>query len=317
MDLHFDGIENATAVIQANISSRRLSYLSLHRRREGGEEKVGRMDMPDWDELEEHDPEDWVERSMEWLRGTMVSAYEGDPPVEGQLRFRVRLYGPKGIERLGALTLTVNAIGLDETPPAGTTVLSSVQGFPRARPHSGDSGVFRDHTEALGDAYKNFVAFMTTSITDVQRITRSQQDHSNADLARSRAQVDRLLAAVINLKMDAVEAKEATLRAQQTQNQDAIALELFREIQKTAQTLAFQSQGVSPIVQTMAEVAEAAPELVQMLKDPALMELLKQPATRAMLVSMLQHFVSQLGQRGGGGQAPPGGIPPVPGAADA
>lgn len=311
MDLEIEGLDASRVQLQQQLMTERVAYVCLYRRDGGPEVKLARLDLDDLAlDGVPRSPEERTEALMDWVREQVTADYQERPPTDGDMRLRLRLYGPKGLERLGQIALVVRQsedLLTDVVPheePPRTRFPQTARAQPRG-PTDGIHRVMHDHLDALGNAHQNFTSYMMVTMAEYVRVSRQQADGLAADLARARAQTDRLLAALVSTRLDAVEAREKDLGRQQAANQEALVRDIVREVRETAQTLTLGAQGLPAETAELLRIVQQVPELGGLLQDPTLREALANPQSRALLFGMLQQLLGQL-------KGPGGGIPPVP-----
>ena len=97
---------------------------------------------------------------------------------------------------------------------------------------------FRQQTEALDYAYRKFTNWMLTSTDALTKLAAEQHELNVANLARSRAEINRLLTAIEQLQNGAAKTRhEAEQQAQRQAAEQSYAIETLRELIASVQAV--------------------------------------------------------------------------------
>lgn len=180
----------------------------------------------------------------------------------------------------------------------------------------------------LGDCYSQLGQILMSNVTQMQAV----MNQTNADLAtqvrEGRSQLDQLIAAVLEGRVNEIEQKRAAQESMQSDVQRTVlAQHAIQQLGETAKAFFVARSIPSELSETLSAMS-SSPELMSVLNQPMVKELMKDPQNLNMLAGTLQQFAqmnaaaaasNQMnGQPGHAGHpaqppAPDPSMPPPPG----
>ncbi|MCB9765625.1 MAG: hypothetical protein H6739_37975 [Alphaproteobacteria bacterium] len=285
---------------------------------------AGLFDIPLEDEEEEVipdepiDPDRYVEAACTWVREMALRNMVG----EEWGRFRVRLYGAKGYQKLGSARFTVRdtrhnepeaTLAPVETP---TALVPKAPSLPQATLRVPEGAELFDQRERevmlqgmqkLGDLYAQYGQRMLDAAGQIQDINTSNLTQVNRQLSDSREQVDQLVAAILEFRVAQVDGEQQReADARQDQARSELAREALQQLGEAARAVVV-AQGMPPQMKEVMVALSSSPELLAALQDPDVRALMQDRQNLSALAQML-HAAGQ--QARAQRQAPP--PPPAP-----
>ena len=280
------------------------------------------------DEGEDDGAEEWpiiLHAACWWVREMAARNVVG----EGFRRFRVRVYGPKGVKSIYCGQFVCNNTDIARPveparaapPPAPLqlihpTVAPQPQPAPAVISPAEQQGVSTGMV-ALGTYYAQFGQLLLNSVSHLQGLSDGMMARMDVHLRESRGQVDQLVASFLEFRFkqvtDAEEANAASRQQEVNSNLTRNALSSLSDVAKAFVV----TRGMPPETTELISALGTSPELMATLKEPDVQALMKDPANLRDLASLLkqagQHArVSQGANNVGPSTAMPPTTPPPP-----
>ena len=277
-------------------------------------------DLDDYDEDDDEDddepePEPWaadddvpqVRRIAEaaccWVRDIARRNTVGEP----WRRFRLKVYGPKGVKVVDSGTFICRNHDHDLDMPTPEEI-AHLKIPPPTFEEAASVGAVRG-IKALGDYYAQWGQIVLGSVGQLQGVNNAMLGRLHRQLQSSRDQVDQLVAAILEnrykeLQLD--EERQADERAGDART--ALAREAIGQLGDAAKAF-LTARGVSPEMADVLGVIGSSPELVGALNDPEVRALMREPDNLKGLAQMLKAAAEQARavRQGAQPQGPPEG----------
>ena len=249
-------------------------------------------DEPDLDELT---TDQKMRAAFRWVRETAIRNTVGERSV----RFRVKLYGPKGVQVLatGQFVCRNDNLDLDDDGPMPDLQIPQPT-FDEADQHGSVRGL-----KALGDYYAQWGSIVLGSVGQLQGVNNAMLARLHKQLRQSREQVDTLVASILEARVRELEVKEeaaADERAGDARHQ--LAREAIHQLGSAASTF-LVSRGMSPEAVEVFSRIGGSSELMGALQDPTVQELMKDPDNLKGLAEMLKQAGQQAAAAGAAANA--------------
>ncbi|MCB9764972.1 MAG: hypothetical protein H6739_34685 [Alphaproteobacteria bacterium] len=245
----------------------------------------------DWsDEALDHEA---AERACDWVRRTAMRNTFGDR----RRRFRVRIYGPKGVQTLASGQFVCTWHGdLDEVDDEALHVAPAEPALPRM-PQAQFDGVEDSMTgpgmRALGEYYTQWGNLMLGSFGQLQSLHIQAADRTQRELVDAREQIERLVAALMEVRF---EHSKALLDDDRAVREQALRAQLVRESVSQlgdAAKLMLLSKGLTPQMMEVVHMLGSSDELMAALSDPGVRALMSDPKHLSQLAGLLKGFAAQ------------------------
>ena len=238
------------------------------------ETTVGRFD------LDEEGTRSWMEGvysfgealdgACQWVRSTAAAQTVG----ESMRRFRIRVYGPKGLSTLLSGSFAVRnhgfVVDLDDDLPAE---LQLVDGEAVGM-------------AALGQYYAQFGKLLLASTMRLQSMSDRTLARMGRQLDESRSQIDTLVAATLEYRFREVEAAEVrTAETREVESRNQLVREAVGQLAEAAKAVA--TMGAPAELAPLLAMVREKPELLDLLQSEPVKELLAKPDDLKALLSML------------------------------
>ena len=249
-------------------------------------------------------PREIAEAGCRWMRELAI----GNTVGEAWCRYRVKVYGPKGVRVLHTGTFICRNHDHDiELPvPAEIRDLKIPQPtFDEAANAGAAKGV-----KALGDYYAQWGRIVLGSVGQLQGVNNEMLTRLHRQLTESRDQVDQLVAAVLENRYKELEMSEERRAEERTGDaRTELAREALSQLGDAAKAF-LTARGINPEMADVLGVLGTSPDLVGALNDPDVRALMQEPSNLSSLAEMLKVAGRQArAARDGGGGSPP---PPPP-----
>ncbi|MCK6527716.1 hypothetical protein L6R50_09180 [Myxococcota bacterium] len=289
--------------------ARKIGYLSLQDRTvRGADEPVGRFDFDERDAAPylnpappvdegaadpEDDlpdvgepgpditPDDLATAAGRWLRETAANNTVGEP----SRRFRVRVFGPKGLDFLFSATFVCH--NQDEAEDEAGPPLR-LPDMPSPSWDQAITDAAMKPLRALGDGYAQFMKLVMATVGQFQGLNNSMHSRQHRQLREAQDQVEQLVASILEFRAAQVEAQEQ--RKTDEHHQDArteLARQAIKQLGDAAQAFML-ARGLPPDLAEVFGTLGTSPELMTSLRDPAVRALMKDPANLRGLAQMLK-----------------------------
>jgi len=252
-----------------------------------------------------------VEAACVWLRDITANNTHG----EEWCRYRVRIYGPKGMRVLHTATFVVRSLVDVEQLPAKVVESAPSPTAPSVIPAPSFEGVEVEGAatgmRALGDYYAQWGRIVLGSVGQLQSVNNDMLGRLHHQLEESRGQVDTLVASILESKVAQLQVSETRqIEEQQDQARHALAREAISQLGDTAKAF-LAARGVTPELAEVLEVLGQSPELVAALNDPDVRALMQDPSNLSDLAKMLK-MVGQQARAAQQANAVPPAAPETP-----
>ena len=230
-------------------------------------------------------PENIARAACAWIRDCAIRNTVG----ETQRRFRVRVWGPKGMSRLDSGQFVCTNHGYSdeiETAAADAAVRDlriPAPDFDRSAKDSTLKGI-----KALGDYYAQWGQIVLGSVGQLQGVNNAMLARLHRQLQESRGQVDELVASILEHRYNEVEAHERRRieeRAGDTRTE--LARDALRQLGSAASAF-LAGKALPPDLADVYGSISASPELTEVLRSPGVRTLMKDPDNLRGLAAMLQ-----------------------------
>lgn len=271
----YEGLEELEARIRSLDED--ASYVVLFDRTERLQEKtLGRFDLDEdnsgWMEGPFSVPEA-LEGACQWLRSRAASNTMGEPIR----RFRVKVYGPKGISTLVSGSFACRDLGHSLTIAVDEEELVELEQV------DGQAVGMA----ALGRYYAQFGKLLLSSTMRLQALNDRTLSRLGRELDESRSQVDTLVAATLEYRFREVEAAEVrSAETRETEARNQLVRDAVGQLADAAKAVA--TMGGSPELEPVLKLAREKPQLLELLKSDAVQALLANPDQLQALLGMLQ-----------------------------
>ena len=259
----------------------------------------------DYDErwAPEPDAEALMAAALLWLRQTARLNTLGLPSC----RFRVRLYGPKGMSVIDgghfACHDTRAELQDGELPP--------LPNLPAPREDLLAEAASLPATALLGEFYNEWARIVLGSVGQLQGINNQMLGRLHTELQQSRGQVDQLVASILDNQIKELEvAREQAGAEREGDARRELAREAIGQLGQAASAF-LTSKGLSPDMVDLFGVLGSSPELMATLKKPGVRALMSDPDNLKGLAAMLAQ-AADAAQAQAAPSAPPQHTPTPP-----
>lgn len=238
-----------------------------------------------------------ADAACRWLRDLAERNTLGEP----FRRFRVRIYGPKGLKTVdsGTFICRNEDYDLDVPAPVQASLLTQDVRRPDVReipPPSYDAieqAASARGMKALGDYYAQWGRIVLGSVHQLQGVNNAMVVKLHRQLDASRDQVDELVGAILNLRAAELELDEKRRSAEKTDDTRAeIAKHALQQLGEAAKAF-LAAKGVTPEMAEVFGTLGQSPELMSVLGDPDVRVLMQDPTNLKFLASMLKQAAAQ------------------------
>lgn len=248
-------------------------------------------------------PEAIGDAACRWLREMAVSNTVG----EAWCRFRVRVYGPKGIKVLhtGTFICRNHDHDLELPVPAALQDLKiPLPTFEEAATAGAAKGI-----KALGDYYAQWGRIVLGSVGQLQGVNNEMLARLHKQLGESREQVDQLVGAILENRVSELQVDEQRRSEERAGDaRHALAKEALTQLGDAAKTFV-TARGLHPEMADMLGVLGTSPDLMAALNDPEVRSLMQDPSNLASLAHMLKVAAQQARAAREAASTPPGPPP--------
>jgi len=284
----------------------------------GGGDRDGDDEEPADSYEEEDEPEDGSEEACDpreplpmkvlaeaacrWMRDLAI----GNTVGESHRRFRVKVFAPKGHRMLFSSQFVCRNHGLDlDLGPVDE--LPKLE-MPKPSFEESESAAAAKGIRALGDYYAQWGHIVLGSVGQLQGVNNSMLGRLHRQLQESRGQVDDLVAAILNNRIDQSKIEDERASEERTGDaRTALAKEALNQLGSAANAF-LVAKGVSPEMAGVLDTLSASPELMAALKKPGVQQVMQDPNNLAGLAAMLEQAAAQARAQAQG--APPPAVPP-------
>jgi len=225
-----------------------------------------------------------IRAAFRWVRECAIRNTVGDRST----RFRVKLYGPKGVNCLatGQFVCRNDAYDLDDAVMPKLEIPAPT--FDEAARAGSVKGL-----KALGDYYAQWGQIVLGSVGQLQGVNNAMLARLHRQLQESRGQVDQLVASILEFRVKELEMAEE--RAADERDGDArttLAREALGQL-GTAASAFLAGRGMTPEMIDVFGQIGGSPELMAALKDASVRDLMKDPDNLKALAEMLRQAGEQ------------------------
>lgn len=239
-----------------------------------------------------------AEAACRWLRDIAARNTLAEP----YRRFRVRIYGPKGMRTIdsGTFICRNDDHDLDLPVPAQASALTpGAANRPNDReipPPSFETMELASASRgmrALGDYYAQWGRIVLGSVHQLQGVNNAMVVKLHSQLDASRDQVDELVGAILNLRAAEMEIAEKQRSADKTEDTRAeIAKHALQQLGEAAKAF-LAAKGVTPEMADVLGTLGQSPDLMGTLNDPDVRVLMQDPNNLKLLAGMLKQAAQQ------------------------
>ncbi len=270
----YEGLEELEERIRALDDD--ATYLVLFDRTDRNQEKnLGRFDLDEENSGWMEGPysiDEALEGACQWLRSRSASNTLGEPIR----RFRVRVYGPKGLSTLVSGSFACRDQGHSLAVAMGDEELVELE-----RMDGEAVGM-----AALGQYYAQFGKLLLSSTMRLQAMSDRTLSRLGRQLDESRAQIDTLVAATLEYRFREVEAAEVrSAETREVEARNALVRDAVGQLAEAAKAVAVMG-GPAELAPVMALVRER-PEVLELLQSPVVKDLLARPDELKALLAMV------------------------------
>ncbi len=220
-----------------------------------------------------------------WIRDCAIRNTVG----ETQRRFRVRVWGPKGMSRLDSGQFVCVNHGYSEEIEivAADAAVRELRIPPPSFDQSAKDSTLKG-IKALGDYYAQWGQIVLGSVGQLQGVNNAMLARLHRQLQESRGQVDELVASILEHRYNEVEAHE---RRRMEERAGDTRTELARDALRqfgTAASAFLAGKAIPPDLADVYGSISASPELTEVLRSPGVRALMKDPDNLRGLAAMLQ-----------------------------
>lgn len=281
------------AIVEAHMAELDHFTLIVRAEYQGRDDTIGRVSLDDLGVEPGTLPTDLGQWAWEEL-DTRAQAYV-ERNLPSWVRFRIRVWGPKGASQLGSATWTVRRHAPAElVPPTATdptTVVAGIVGSLQG-PYAGALAV-------IGEGYQNLAEATQLAFRPIIDELVKELAESRATIRERDQTIQALVQESLNRRIDAVTEREELVQARES---DLAEVEVSPTIDSglVEQTLGLLGQalggpglgGVPPELLGLLQ----DPEFAQALADPQVAQWLAAPGTPSALAGLLKQFAPQSGQ---------------------
>ena len=238
-----------------------------------------------------------AEAACRWLRDLA----ERNALGESFKRFRVRIYGPKGMRTLDSGTFVCRDEDHDlDAPPVQMSALTPDA---RQRPDAREipAPTFEQievaatgrGMKALGDYYAQWGRMVLGSVHQLQGVNNAMVKKLHTQLDATRDQVDELVGAILNMRAAEMELDEQRRSADRSDDTRAeIAKQALQQLGDAAKAF-LSAKGVTPEMADVLGTMSQSPDLMNVLADPDVRVLMQDPNNLKFLATMLKQAAEQ------------------------
>jgi hypothetical protein len=221
-----------------------------------------------------------------WLRALAVRNTVGWP----HRRFRVRLCGPKGISTLESGSFLCRNHGYeDEIDEAAVRDLK----IPTPTFEQAATTAVTRPMQSLGDYYAQWGKIVLGAVGELQGVNNVMLNRLHRQLTESRDQVDQLVAAILNARVQEAEAAGTRdLEERKGDARTALARDALHQLGEAARAF-LVAKGINPEMTEVVSSMGTCPDLVAALNDPEVKGLMQNPENLKVLASMLRGAAAQ------------------------
>jgi hypothetical protein len=237
------------------------------------------------------EPGAFADAACLWLRDIARRNTVGEP----YRRFRLKLYGPKGLRVLDTATFVCRNNDYDLELPA---TLERKEREPELRiptptfEEAEIQGASRG-MRALGDYYSQWGHIVLGSASQLQAVNNAMLARVSRQLEASQGQVDKLVASILEYRM--AELKLAEERRAEERSDDTraeLARHALQQLGEAAKAF-LATRGVPPELADVLGALGQSPALVSALGEPEVRELVSEPQNLELLAGMLRQAGQQ------------------------
>ena len=237
-----------------------------------------------------------AEAACRWLRDIAARNTLAEP----YRRFRVKIYGPKGVRTLdsGSFVCRNDDHDLDLPVPAQNSPLTE-----KVRPHDREIPPPSFETveitsagrgmRALGDYYAQWGRIVLGSVHQLQGVNNAMVHKLHKQLDASRDQVDELVGAILNLRAAEMELAEKHRSSDKSEDTRAeIAKHALQQLGDAAKAF-LAARGVTPEMADVLGTLGQSPDLMAALNDPDVRILMQDANNLKLLAGLLKQAAVQ------------------------
>jgi len=225
-----------------------------------------------------------VRAAFRWIRECAIRNTIGDRST----RFRVKLYGPKGVNCLATGQFVCRNDAYDVDDAAMPKLEIPAPTFEEATRAGSVKGL-----KALGDYYAQWGQIVLGSVGQLQGVNNAMLARLHRQLQESRGQVDQLVASILEFRVRELEVAEE--RAADERDGDArttLAREALGQLGSAASAF-LAGRGMTPEMIDVFGQIGGNPDLMAALKDASVRDLMKDPDNMKALAEMLRQAGQQ------------------------
>jgi len=229
-----------------------------------------------------------AEAAIRWVKDIAARNTVG----EEWRRYRVKVFGPKGIRQIDSGQFVCRNHDFDLDVPAADEVLRELR-IPEPDLDRIEKAGMAKGIKALGDYYAQWGQIVLGSMGQLQGVNNAMLARMHRQLHESRGHVDELIAAMLESRI--AESKLAGERRSEDHAADArtqLAQHALQQLGDAAKAF-LASKGVSPEMADVLGVLGHSPELLGVLNDPEVRSLMNEPANLKALAAMLKQAAVQ------------------------
>jgi hypothetical protein len=247
-------------------------------------------------EEEEDSPENrkaFAEAGCLWLRDIAQRNTVG----EAYRRFRLKVYGPKGLRVVDTASFVCKNVDYDLELPVAVSPPEAVREpelrmpvptFEQAEAQGAARGM-----RALGDYYNQWGQIMLGSASQLQAVNNAMLARVSRQLESSQGQVDKLVASILEYRMAELklaEERKADERADDSRTE--LARHALQQLGEAAKAF-LATRGVPPELADVLGALGQSPALVSALNEPEVRELIAEPQNLELIAGMLRQAGQQ------------------------
>ena len=232
-------------------------------------------------------PLEIAQAACRWMRELAI----GNTVGEAWCRFRVKVFGPKGMRVLHTGTFICRNHDYDIELPVPEAIRDLKIPTPSFE-ESANAGAAKG-IKALGDYYAQWGRIVLGSVGQLQGVNNEMLGRLHKQLTESRGQVDQLVGSILENRfneLQMVEERQANERSDDARH--ALAKEALSQLGDAAKAF-LTARGINPEMADVLGVLGSSPELVSTLNDPDVRVLMQDPANLGSLAQMLKAAAQQ------------------------
>lgn len=224
--------------------------------------------------------------AVRWAKDRTLAASEGEART-----FRLIAYQPKGVDRevVGQWRMEPLEVLPDEEIPSPAKAEAAAAG----RSFDMIGRVY----DQLGQTVENHLRILNASSRNMVDNHNAMQKELREDVKQGREDLNTLLGLLGKEKIDRIEDAQAHLEEVKQQQLGSAAIQLggnfLGQLSALAQLYLTHKLGLNPQSLKALEVVSQAPEILELLQDPAVTALLQNPEQRAQLLPLFGMFREQ------------------------